>query len=118
MTAATVVSTWSLKVRSLTSRLFLAMRICRELTPGPKPCNRCWVKPRVSDELVAGLKSAARVVAGRLGVVQPEADGGAGEEALLDSEVAHVLRLDERIGAGEERAGLRRGDVAPSSSCR
>ena len=42
---------------SLTSRLFLAMRICRELTPGPNPCNRCWVKPKVSDELVAGLKS-------------------------------------------------------------
>src|ERR1019366_6713971 len=57
MTAATVVSTWSLKVMSLTSRLFLAMWICRELTPGPKPCNRCWVKPRDSDELVAGLKS-------------------------------------------------------------
>src|ERR1035438_1530848 len=57
MTAATVVSTWSLKVMSLTSRLFLAMRICRELTPGPNPCNRCWVKPKVSDELVAGLKS-------------------------------------------------------------
>ena len=57
MTAATVVSTWSLKVRSLTSRLFLAMRICRELTPGPKPWNRCWVMPRLSDALVAGLKS-------------------------------------------------------------
>src|ERR1039458_5207343 len=57
MTAATVVSTWSLKVMSLTSRLFLAMRICRELTPGPKPCNRCWVKPKVSVKLVAGLKS-------------------------------------------------------------
>src|ERR1035441_6507491 len=57
MTAATVVSTCSLKVMSLTSRLFLAMRICRELTPGPKPCQRCWVKPKVSDEVVAGLKS-------------------------------------------------------------
>src|ERR1022692_3770600 len=57
MTAATVVSTWSLKVMSLTSRLFLAMRICRELTPGPNPCKRCWVKPKVSEELVAGLKS-------------------------------------------------------------
>src|ERR1035441_2121298 len=57
MTAATVVSTCNLNVRSLTSRLFLAMWICREFTPGPKPCNRCWLKPRVSDELVAGLKS-------------------------------------------------------------
>src|SRR5260370_11221814 len=57
MTAATVVSTWSLKVRSLTSRLFLAMRICRELTLGQKPCDRCWVVPRVSGEVVAGLKS-------------------------------------------------------------
>src|ERR1039457_1034225 len=33
------------------------MWICRELTPGPKPCIRCWVRPKVSDELVAGLKS-------------------------------------------------------------
>src|ERR1035441_2293802 len=57
MTAATVVSTWSLKVMSLTSRLFLAMRIWRELTPGPKPCNRCCVKAKLSDEFVAGLKS-------------------------------------------------------------
>src|SRR5450759_1128154 len=57
MTAATVVSTCSLKVRSLTSRLFLAMRICRELTPGPNPCQRCWVRARPSDEVVAGLKS-------------------------------------------------------------
>src|ERR1017187_5739736 len=57
MTAATVVSTWSLKVMSLTSRLFLAMRICRELTPGPKPCHRCCVKAKASDEVVAGLKS-------------------------------------------------------------
>ena len=32
ITAATVVSTCSLKVRSLTSRLFLAIRICRELS--------------------------------------------------------------------------------------
>src|ERR1022692_4945098 len=57
MTAATVVSTCSLKVMSLTSRLFLAMRICRALTPGPKPCNRCWLRLKVSDEVVAGLKS-------------------------------------------------------------
>src|ERR1039458_1372566 len=57
MTAATVVSTWSLKVMSLNSRLFLAMRICRELKPGPNPSNRCWGKPKGSDELVAGLKS-------------------------------------------------------------
>src|ERR1017187_9338555 len=57
MTAATVVSTCSLKVMSLTSRLFLAMRICRALTPGPKPCNRCWLRLKVSAEVVAGLKS-------------------------------------------------------------
>ena len=42
---------------SLTSRLFLAIRICRELTPGPKPCHRCCVKAKASDEVVAGLKS-------------------------------------------------------------
>src|SRR5450756_458107 len=57
MTAATVVSTCSLKVRSLTSRLFWAMWICRELIPGPKPCNRCWETERASDEVVARLKS-------------------------------------------------------------
>src|SRR5450759_2302032 len=57
MTAATVVSTCSLKVRSLTSRLFRAMWICRELRPVPKPCNRCWLTARASDEVVAGLKS-------------------------------------------------------------
>ena len=57
ITAATVVSTCSLKVRSETSRLFLAMWICRELTAGPKPCSRCCVMHRPSEELVDGLKS-------------------------------------------------------------
>src|ERR1022692_2899017 len=42
---------------SLTSRLFLAMVICRAFMLGPQPCNRCWVKLRLSDEVVAGLKS-------------------------------------------------------------
>ena len=44
MTAATVVSTCSLKVRSETSRLFLAIRIWRELTRWPKPWRRCWLR--------------------------------------------------------------------------
>src|SRR3954453_4727170 len=55
--AATVVSTCSLNVRSLTSRLLRAIWICREFTAGPKPCNRCWVKFSANEEVVDGLKS-------------------------------------------------------------
>src|SRR5436305_12872971 len=57
MIAATVVSTWSLNVRSATSRLLRAMWICRELMVGPKPCSRCWVTEKPSEEVVDGLKS-------------------------------------------------------------
>src|SRR5262249_53470517 len=57
-TAATVTSTCSLKVRSETSRLLRAIRICREFTLGPNPWKRCWDMPMPSEALVAGLKSA------------------------------------------------------------
>src|SRR5450432_537339 len=57
MMAATVVITCALKVRSETSRLFLAMRIWRVLTGEPHPCSRCCVTVSASDALVTGLKS-------------------------------------------------------------
>ena len=55
--AATVVSTWSLNVRSETSRLLRAMWICRELIDGPKPCNSRCVICRFRLEFVSGLMS-------------------------------------------------------------
>ena len=55
MTAATVVMTCSLKVRSESSRLFFAICICRWFTAMLNPCSKCWVTVRPSDELVAGL---------------------------------------------------------------
>ena len=92
MTAATVVSTCSLKVRSETSRLFLAMWICRELTAGPNPCSRCWVMLRPSEELVEGLKSLRGLLLVTELLFSPRLSDGAGEKALLDPEVPHVWR--------------------------
>src|SRR5579871_770745 len=63
MTAATVVSTCSLKVRSETSRLLRAIRICRAFTAGPKPWKRYCVSVTPSVALVAGLKSARGLLA-------------------------------------------------------
>ena len=37
------------------------------------------------------VEIVARIVAGDRGVVQTQADRGAGQEALLDAEVAHVV---------------------------
>src|ERR1039458_328851 len=69
--AETVVMTCALKVRSETSRLFLAMRIWRELRAGPKPCSKCCVTLSASDELVEGLNWARMLLVSELLLVSP-----------------------------------------------
>src|ERR1019366_3524225 len=69
--AETVVMTCALKVRSETSRLFLAMRIWRELRAGPKPCSRCCVTLSASAELVEGLNWARMLLVSELLLVSP-----------------------------------------------
>src|ERR1035441_2547698 len=65
MTAATVVSTCSLKVMSLTSRLFLAMRICRALTPGPQ------AEDLLFDQVLFGVRQLEAVMAEHFQAVVP-----------------------------------------------
>src|ERR1035438_9901088 len=69
--AATVVMTWALNVRSETSRLFLAMRIWRELRAGPKPCSKCCVTLSASEEFVEGLNWARLLLVSELLLVSP-----------------------------------------------
>src|ERR1035438_3384685 len=69
--AETVVMTCALNVRSETSRLFLAMRIWRELRAGPKPCSKCCVTLSASDELVEGLNWARLLLVSELLLVSP-----------------------------------------------
>ena len=69
---------------------------------------------RPSDEVVEGLKSLRGLLLVMELLFKPRLTVGAGEKALLDGEVADRLLLDQRIGAGDEGAALRRGLVSPA----
>src|SRR5205814_10724787 len=53
------------------------------------------------------------IVAGDMIVVEAETYRGARQESLGDAEIRDVLALHQEVGAGNERAALRRSDVGP-----